>query len=104
MSKKSVTAKDVHHISQLAQIPITEKESKELAKAFVETFNVIDQLQSLNVSQTDITYQVTGLENNWREDAVDKKVMFSQKEALQNAKKTHQGYFVVPKILEAKDT
>ena len=104
MSKPSVTAKDVKHISQLAQIPVTKKEEQELAKAFVETLEVVNELRELNVADTPTTHQVTGLENNWREDKVDKKVMFSQQEALSNGDQTHQGYFLVPKILEAKDT
>jgi aspartyl/glutamyl-tRNA(Asn/Gln) amidotransferase C subunit len=64
---------------------------------------VVDQLRELDTNQTQPTHQVTGLENVWREDKVDKQKMFTQEEALENSKATHQGYFVVPRILEEKD-
>lgn len=104
MSKPTVTAADVKHISQLAQIPISKKEEQELAQAFIDTLKVVDELRELNVKDVPTTHQVTGLENSWREDKVNKTIMFSQQEALANSNKTHSGYFLVPKILEAKDT
>lgn len=103
MPKISVTPADVQHIAQLAQIPVTEKETEKFAKAFVEILGVVDQLRQLDVSKTPTTHQVIGLENVWREDVVNQKKMFTQKQALANAAETHDGYFVVPRILEEKD-
>jgi len=44
--------------------------------------------------------QVTGLENATREDEVQEERMFTQEEALRNAPRTHNGYFVVDQILD----
>ena len=101
--KKTVTPSIIAHIAQLANIPVNDKEKESLAKAFVETLEVVDELQKLDVSNTPTTHQVTGLENNWREDKVITEQMFTQKEALANANKTHNGFIVVPRILEEKD-
>jgi aspartyl-tRNA(Asn)/glutamyl-tRNA(Gln) amidotransferase subunit C len=103
VSKTKVTPSDVEHIAKLAQIPVSENEKQEFAKAFEETLGVVDELRELDVSKTKTTHQVTGLENIWREDVVEKEKMFSQKEALANSDNTHQGYFVVNRILEEKD-
>lgn len=103
MSKISVTPADVAHIAKLAQIPVTEEETESFAQSFVETLGVVDQLRQLDVSKTPTTHQVIGLENVWREDVVDQQKMFTQDQALANASKTHNGYFVVPRILEEKD-
>jgi Asp-tRNA(Asn)/Glu-tRNA(Gln) amidotransferase C subunit len=38
--------------------------------------------------------------NVLREDVVEEKRMFTQEEALSNAKKTHQGFFVVDQLID----
>ena len=103
MKKTIVTPKDVEHIAKLASIPISEKEKQNLATAFEETLAVVDELASLDVKDVPTTHQVTGLENVWREDEVNQQTTFTQQEALANAEQTHDGFFVVPRILEEKD-
>jgi aspartyl-tRNA(Asn)/glutamyl-tRNA(Gln) amidotransferase subunit C len=90
----------VAHIAQLAQLPITSAEEKSLEKAFDETIKVIDNMQQLDVEGVEPTHQVTGLVNVLREDVVEEKRMFTQEEALSNAKKTHQGFFVVDQLID----
>jgi len=98
--KTKVTKQQVKHISTLANIPISDTESQSLATAFEETLEVIDKLQSLDVKDVEPTHQVTGLTNILREDEVDEDRMFSQEDALANAKKIHNGFFVVPRIID----
>jgi len=99
----SVNNTQVKHIAQLANIPIEEEESIKLANDFSETLQVVDQLKKADVSKVEITHQVTGFKNVFREDIVKEKQSFSQKEALANAHKTYKGYFVVPYVLQNKD-
>ncbi len=99
----SVNNTQVKHIAQLANIPISEEESNQIAQDFSETLQVVDQLKKADVSQVEITHQVTGFKNVFREDIVKEEQSFTQKEALANAKKTYQGYFVVPYVLHNKD-
>lgn len=99
----SVNNTQVKHIAQLANIPISEEESNKLAQDFSETLQVVDQLKKADVSTVEITHQVTGFKNVFREDIVKEEQSFTQKEALANAKKTYQGYFVVPYVLQNKD-
>ncbi|KUK79762.1 MAG: Aspartyl/glutamyl-tRNA(Asn/Gln) amidotransferase subunit C [Microgenomates bacterium 39_7] len=96
----NISPKLVKHIAKLANIPISEGESKNLANAFGETLEVVNQLQQVDTKDIDTTHQVTGLKNVLREDKVIEEEMFTQEEALANAKDTYQGYFVVPKILQ----
>lgn len=102
MSNK-VNKKQVQHISELAQIPVTDKESEELATAFSETMDVVDQLKTANVDGVPTTHQVTGFKNVLREDIVDESRSFSQEEALANAQQQQDGYFVVPQVLQNKN-
>ncbi len=99
----SVNNTQVKHIAQLANIPISEEESNKLAQDFSETLQVVDQLKKADVSKVEITHQVTGFKNVFREDVAKEDQSFTQKEALANAHKTYKGYFVVPYVLQNKD-
>lgn len=97
-----IDPKLVEHIAELAQIPVTEEEKTELAEAFNQTLGVIEELQEVETEGVEPTHQVTGLVNNTREDKVKPEVMFTQEEALANAQRTHQGYFVVERVIDAE--
>ncbi len=92
----------VQHIAHLASIPVDETEVASLTQAFNETLEIINSLQSLDVKRVEATHHTTDLTNVLRPDRVDKSQMFSQKEALANAQKTYQGYFVVPQVIKNK--
>lgn len=98
-AKNTITNQQVQHVAALANIPVSTNEESALADAFTETLAVIGKLSSVDVSGVEPTHQVTGLENITREDQIDTDSMFSQEQALANAK-THQGYFVVDRILD----
>src|SRR5688572_29303516 len=98
----TITKNQIKHIANLANIPVTDAEQEKLRDAFEETLQTISELQSVTVKNVEPTHQVTGLENVLREDKVDVDTMFTQHEALANAKQTHNGYFVVPRIIEEK--
>ena len=95
-----ITQKTVKHVASLAQIPISIKEEEQLTKDFLQTLEVVDELQSINTANTQPTHQVTGLKNQFREDVVIETQMFTQKQALANAKNTHLGFYVVPKVID----
>jgi aspartyl-tRNA(Asn)/glutamyl-tRNA(Gln) amidotransferase subunit C len=100
MQSRKVTSKEVFHIARLAHIPVTEKEAETLAEGFTTTYEVVESLKKANTQGMSQTQQVTGLNNIMREDMVDESRMFSQEEALRNAPRTHNGYFVVDQILD----
>ena len=90
----------VQHIAKLANLSITAEEEKNLTAAFAETMKVVDDLKSIDVNGVEPTSQVTGLENIWRADEVKSADTFSQAQALANAHDTHDGYFVVPQVID----
>ena len=103
MTKNKVSASQIKHISNLAQIPSTDQENEQLADAFVETLAVVDQLKTANTAGVKTTHQVTGFKNVFRPDQVQAEHEFSQEEALANAAHSYQGYFLVPQVLQNKD-
>ncbi len=99
-SSVSFSSDTVSHIATLAAIPVSPEESEELAKGFTTTMQVVDQLSGVDTSAVEPTHQVTGLMNVAREDVVDESRMFTQEEALRNAARSYNGYFVVGQILD----
>lgn len=100
MSK--ITSQTTLHIADLAQIPISADQAQKLATAFEETLSVVKKLTEIDTSAVKPTHQVTNLQNVWREDLVEETTMFSQAEALANATRQYQGYFVVPQVITKK--
>lgn len=92
----------VEHIAELAAIPLAKEELAPLAKAFSETLDVVANLKEVDTSKVEPVHQVTGLENVTRADKVDQESMFTQQQALANARETYQGYVVVPAVLKNK--
>ncbi len=101
-NKQTITKAQIKHIANLANIPVSNSEQENLKNAFEETLETISELQSVDVTNVEPTHQVTGLTNVLREDTVDEDHMFTQEEALANAPQTHNGYIVVPRIIEEK--
>ena len=90
----------VEHIAELANIPLRIEEANNLAEGFNTTLKVVEKLTNLDTGNLPMTHQVTGLENVFREDRVEKERMFTQNEALANAKRKHDGYFVVERLID----
>lgn len=100
--KSHISTQLVKHIAELANIPISEAEEKNLAQDFSETLSIVDKLQKIDVEGVPLTHQVTGFINITREDKVNEDRMFTQDEALANASRTHNGYFLVERVIDAE--
>lgn len=100
MKGKTFTWHDVSRIAKLADIPINEDQAKDLAEGFTKTMKVVDELSQVDVTGVEPTSQVTGLENVFREDEIDVERKLIQEQALANAKRTHNGFFVADQIFE----
>lgn len=100
MKKTTFTTTDVDAVAHLANIPVTPEEKKTLAAGFTKVLSVLDQLKNVDVKGIEPTNQVTGLENVLREDEIDAPRMFTQDQALANAPRKHNGYFVVDQVLD----
>lgn len=96
----SMNSATVHHVAQLANIPVTTDEEKKLADGFSTTLGVVDELKNVNTKDVESTHQISGLVNVFRKDVVDTDRMFTQEQALANAPQIHNGFFVVDQILD----
>lgn len=95
-----ITSDDTAHLAKLASLPVSPDRMAKLNGQIEATFEYIQIIQQTDTSGLAETNQVTGLSNVTRSDVVDDSRTLTQAQALQNAKHTHNGYFVVPAILE----
>lgn len=99
MSKK-LTASDIKHIAKLANLTLTETEIVKFKSQLSDVLNYFEILKKVNTDNIEETHQVTGLTNIYKNDEVGDS--FSQKQALSNADKTFDSYFVVPAVINKK--
>lgn len=94
-----LTPTQVAHVAKLANLQISEKELRKFTKQLQDILHQVDQLREVDTSGVEPTYQTLDETTNvWREDEV--KPSLSQDEALSQAKRTHQGYFVTKGVFE----
>lgn len=65
-----VSEETVRHLADLADISLSEAEAKRLEGDLQGIVNYISQLDELDVTGAEPTYQVFEMENVWREDEI----------------------------------
>lgn len=96
---EKLTLSDVRKIATLAMLPLSEILIAKFHSQLASVLEYMSKIQRLNTEDVEETSQVTKLENIFREDKIDKERMFTQSQALANAKRVHEGYFVVNAII-----
>lgn len=90
---------DVLKVAKLANLTLAENESKEFEKQLEEVLTYIEKLNAVDTSNVEPTAQVTGLLNKTRNDSFTDDNL-PQDAALSGSKKTHNGLFVVDKLVD----
>lgn len=92
----------VRHIAQLANLPLTDKEIAIFRPQLQEILKYVEQLNRVNTDEVKPTFQVLDKTTNiWREDEISGGGL-TQPEALSQAEKTYQGYFVADNVFGEK--
>ncbi len=90
---------DLKHLSWLARIAVSEEEAKELEARMRAAKRLIDKLLSAPLpGDVEPLYHAAGKEGLLREDKPRPGLL--QNDALANAARTENGYFVAPRTLE----
>lgn len=96
----ALTLDDVRHVAKLAHLTLTDEQLELFRSQLSSVLEYMSKIQTLDTKNVVETSQVTGLENVFREDVVEEARMLSQDQALSNAKRKHNGYFVVDALFE----
>jgi aspartyl-tRNA(Asn)/glutamyl-tRNA(Gln) amidotransferase subunit C len=92
------TTDDVFKLAKLSNISVSKSEAADLVTEIKVILDYVGQLQELDLSNTEPTYQVSGLSDVMRSDEeVDYGV--SPKELLKNVPATENNYIKVKRVL-----
>ncbi len=98
MTTTSVTQEDVLRLAQLSNLQLSDDEIAALQADLGNILGYIEQLGELDTTGVEPTYQVTDLENVWRDDVVQTTV--ADREALLALAPAQQDNQIkVPKVL-----
>ncbi len=93
-----VTQETIRHLADLSNFALTEQESERLVSDIKGIVNYISQLDELDTTGLEPTYQVFEMENVWRPDEIQaQEADREQLLALTKATEDHQ--IKVPKVL-----
>ena len=94
----TITNDDVRHLAQLSSLQMSDVEVELLRADIEKIINYINQLDELDTDGVGPTYQVTGLQNVWRDDEIiDSSV--SRRQLLALAAEQSDNCVKVPKVL-----
>lgn len=88
----------VARVATLARIAVPDDQLEPLAKELSHILGWIEQLGEVQTDGVEPMRSVMEIHRSWRLDVVDDGGR--QADILQNAPKSHDGYFVVPKVVE----
>ncbi len=88
---------NVKHVAKLANLPLSSDEEEKYSKQLSEILEYVDQLNEVNTSSVEPTYNVTGLNNVTREDVPIPSNASQKKNAVPAGR---QGFFVTKGIFD----
>ena len=94
-----VTQQDLDTVASLSRLRISDEERPEVLAQLDKFLTYVDNLQQVDTSNVEPTTYALPMKNVFREDVV--KASLRQEEALSNAPEKDNGYFKVPRVLEA---
>jgi aspartyl-tRNA(Asn)/glutamyl-tRNA(Gln) amidotransferase subunit C len=98
MTTTSVTQDDVLHLAQLSSLQLNDDEVIALQAELSTILEYVTQLGELDTDGVEPTYQVTDLENVWRDDVIED-VSVGRSELLAIAPEKQENQIKVPKVL-----
>ena len=93
-----ISTDDVQHLAQLSSLQLDEAEVESLRTDLESIVGYIEQLSELNTTGVEPTYQVTDLQNVWRDDVVND-YGISKDDLLALAPAAEAQQIKVPKVL-----
>lgn len=89
---------DVLHLAQLSSLQLADDEIDSLQTDLGNILGYVEQLSELDTTGVEPTYQVTDLENVWRDDTVTHDDV-TREQLLALAPEQHLNQVKVPKVL-----
>lgn len=94
----SVDVETIRHLADLSNFSISDAECESLKKDLGEILKYVSQLESVDVSNVEPTYQVFEMENIWRDDVILEQEA-GREALLALTKEQKDNQIKVPKVL-----
>lgn len=94
----SITIDDVKRLAQLSALTVSDTEAESLRRQIGDILGYVEQLNEVDTTGLEPTYQVSEIENVTRKDEI-KDYGVSREALLQNAPATENGQIKVKKVL-----
>lgn len=96
----ALTKDQVKHVAKLANLPLTSEEEEKYSEQLSKILEYIEQLNKVDTSDAEPTFNVSGQENVMSEDKLGE--CLNQDDTLSNAPKKENGFFVTKGVFEAE--
>ena len=93
----TISTSDIQHLASLSSLALADDEVDGLRQDLENIIGYIEKLGELDTSGVEPTYQVTGLENVWREDEIQPGI--SAEKLLELAPEKQNNQVKVPQVL-----
>lgn len=94
-----LTKDQVKHVAKLANLPLSAEEEEKYSQQLSKILEYVDQLNSVDTKNVEPTFNVSGQTNVEAKDEIGDCVI-SQEEALSNAPKKQNGFFVTKGVFD----
>ena len=94
----NVDVETINHLAELSNFSVSEEEALSLQKDLGEILKYVSQLEEVDVSNVEPTYQVFEMENVWRDDEIIPQEALRD-DLLALSKETKDNQVKVPKVL-----
>lgn len=92
----TITSQTVRQLARLSAIALSDDEAEQLQADLSAILGYVEELGRIDTTGVEPTYQVTGLENVWRDDTV---APTSAQALVALSPDSHEHQFRVPKVL-----
>jgi aspartyl-tRNA(Asn)/glutamyl-tRNA(Gln) amidotransferase subunit C len=93
-----ISLDEVQHLAQLSSLQLSATETDDLQKDLGNILKYVEQLGELDTAGVEPTYQVTDLENVWRDDSIVEDHV-SREQLLALSPESLDNHVKVPKVL-----
>lgn len=94
----AISLEDVMKLASLSALHVSDEEAKKLQGELQNILKFVEQLNGVDTTGVEPTYQVTGLENVWRDDEIIDYGL-SREDLLKNTPASQDGQIKVKRVL-----
>ncbi len=94
-----LSKKDIEHVAELARLDLSDEEKERYGNQLSDILTYVNQLSEVDTDGVEPSAQVTGLQNQYREDEISVWDDEERKNAIKQAPETEDNQIKVKRVL-----